>query len=179
MGTGATQTYDAVVDREGRGFLVLAPITAADALPGQSLLILSSDGKWGMTSLGERVEFPTGFDPKVLPTDFFLRHPAPVTQVIRLEPRKDEYALRILDDLGHSFPKLFWLRDKIEAYAGKADVIDVLVRFTALEGWADKLIKCTSLKVGPATATALPLVAALYGYQAVSALSKEDCLKER
>ncbi len=177
IGNGVTQTHDAVVDREGRGFLVFAPLTAADAFPGQSLLILSSDGKWGMTSLGERVEFPSGFDPRAVPRDFFVQHRSPITQVIRLEPEKDEYARRILDGLAQSFPKLFWLRGKDESYAGKPDVADVLAQFTSLEGAADKLLTCTSLKAGPATAAALPLVATLYGIQAVRALSVDDCLK--
>ncbi len=177
MGRGATQTYDAVVDRDGRGFLVFAPLTVADVLPGQSLLILSSDGKWGMTSLGQRVEFPPGFDPKGLPGDFFVQYPAPITQVIRLEPEKDEYARRILDGLAQSFPQRFWLRGKDEAYAGKPDVLDVLGAFTSLEGAIDKLLSCTSLKIGPSTAAAAPLVATLYGIQAVRALTAEDCLK--
>jgi hypothetical protein len=130
-----------------------------------------------MTSLGERVEFPSGFDPKALPKDFFVRRPSPITQVIRLEPEKDEYARRVLDGLAQSFPKLFWLRGKDESYAGKPDVADVLAQFTSLEGVADKLLTCTSLKAGPATAAALPLVATLYGIQAVRALSVDDCLK--
>lgn len=177
IGNGVTQTYDAVVDREGRGFLVFVSLTVADTLPGQSLLILSSDGKWGMTSLGERVEFPSGFDPRAVPRDFFVQHRSPITQVIRLEPEKDEYARRVLDGLAQSFPKLFWLRGKDESYAGKPDVADVLAQFTSLEGVADKLLTCTSLKAGPATAAALPLVATLYGIQAVRALSVDDCLK--
>lgn len=169
--------YDAVIDQYGRGFLVFAPLTVADALPGQSLLILSSDGKWGMTSLGVRVEFPAGFDPQALPTDFFAQHRSPITQVIRLEPERDEYALRILSDLAQSFPKLFWLRGKDEAYAGKSDVIDVLGTFTSLEGATDKLISCTSLKLGPGTAAVAPLVVTLYGIQAARALTADDCLK--
>ena len=171
------QMYDAVVDREGRGFLVFAPLQMADALPGQATLILSSDGKWGMTSLGERVEFPKGFDPKELPQDYFVRHRSPITQVIRLEPKRDEYALRVLNDLVQSFPKPFWLRGKDERYWGRPDVADVLGQFTSLEGVADKLLSCTSLKAGPATAAALPLVGVLYGIQVAQALGKDDCLK--
>lgn len=177
IGNGATQTYDAVVDREGRGFLVFAPLTVAETLHGQSLLILSSDGKWGMTSLGQRVEFPTSFDPKVLPADFFVQHRSPITQVVRLEPKQDEYAYRILNSLIRSFPQPFWLRGKNDAYLGKTDVVDVLGAFTSLEGMADKVLSCTSLKIGPATFTALPIVATLYGAQVVQALSQDDCLK--
>lgn len=174
---GATQTYDAVVDHEGRGFLVFVPLTTADTLLGQSLLILSSDGKWGMTSLGERVEFPSGFDPRALPKDFFVQYRSPITQVIRLEPKKDEYAWRILNSLVQSFPQPFWLRGRDEAYLGKPDVLEVLGQFTSLEGMTDKLLTCTSLKAGPATVAALPLVMTLYGIQAGAALAKEDCLK--
>lgn len=175
-GNGATQTYDAVIDGDDRGirgFMVFAPLTEADRLLGQSLLILSSDGRWGMTTLGVRVEFEKGFTSDQLGT----APPSRITQVIRLGPKRDEYAYQLLVRLVNAFPKPFWLRGRNEAYLGKADVVDVLAEFTSVEGVADKLLSCTSLKLGPATAAALPLVATIYGIQAGRALAVDDCLK--
>lgn len=176
VGNGATQTYDAVVDGDDRGIrglMVFAPLAEADQLLGQSLLILSSDGKWGMTTLGVRVEFERGFTPDQLGTVPASR----ITQVIRLEPKRDEYARRVLETIARAFPKPFWLRGRDEAYLGKNDVVDVLAEFTSVEGVADRLLSCTSLKLGPATAAALPLVAALYVLQAGRAFAVDDCLK--
>ncbi len=86
VGVGETRTYDAVVDREVRGFSVFVPLNEAESVRGQSLLILSSDGNWGMTVHGVLVEFERGFAPDRLPAGFFTAHPSTVAQVIRLDP---------------------------------------------------------------------------------------------
>lgn len=170
---GETQVYDAIVDRDVKGFMVLVPTQDAARIEGKHLYILSSDGKWGMTTRGVQVEFDPGFAPERVPagTD------SPVTQVIRLDPAANEHAFKVLDQVVRAFPLPFWLRGRSEGYLGKADVVTVLAEFTSVEDAADRLLSCTSLKLGPATAGALPIVGVLYGYQAVRALSKEDCLK--
>ncbi len=76
-----------------------------------------------------------------------------------------------------SFPLRFSLRGKDGDYLGKPDVVNVLSEFTSLEGTADRLISCTSLKLGPGSVMAAPIVGAFYSVQAVSALVKADCLK--
>ena len=172
-GPGETKVYDAIVDRDAKGFMVLVPYDDRERIRGKSLYILSSDGKWGMTSQSDMVEFVKGFTPDRIP----LEPRSPVTQVIHLDPFANEHALRVLDRLTRSFPKPFWLRGREGAYLGKGDIVTVLTEFTSVEGTPDRLISCTSLKLGPGTASALPLVAALYSYQAISALSKEDCFQ--
>ncbi len=169
-GPNEVSIYDAVVDRD-KGFMVLIPVSDRRRIEGKSLHILSSDGKWGMTTLGVMLEFEKGFAPdRILATPSSL-----VTQVIHLDPEGDENARRMLDRLVKSFPEPFWFRGKAEAYIGKSDVVTVIAEFTSVDSAADRLISCTSLKLGPNTVAALPLVATLYAYQAVSALTKEDC----
>ncbi len=177
MDAGETQTYDAVLDREVRGFSVFVPLTDAERIRGKSLLILSSDGKWGMTVLGVLVEFEKGLAPDRLPIGFFTTHPSTVTQVIRLDPIDNEHARLALDGVAAAFPVQFSLRDKNGSYVGKSDIATVLAEFTSVDGVADRLISCTSLKLGLESASALPIVATLYSYQAVRAVVKEDCLK--
>jgi|GEM_PF-3573910 len=172
-GPGNAKIYDAIVDQGVKGFRVLVPVSDMRHIEGKSLYILSSDGKWGMTTLGSLLEFEKGFAPDRVPAEPSSR----VTQVVHLQPGANEHALRALLGIAHSFPQPFWLRGKDEAYLGKPDIVTVLTEFTSVEGVPDRLISCTSLKLGPGTAAALPIVAALYGYQAVSALAKEDCLK--
>jgi hypothetical protein len=176
-GPGETQVYDAVVDRDVKGFMVLIPLADAQRIQGKPLYILSSDGKWGMTVLGKLVEFDKGFAPNRLPAGFFAEHPSTVTQVIRLNPIDNEHARQALEGVAAAFPVRFFLRDQGGAYVGTADIATVLAEFTSVEGVPDRLISCTSLKLGPGSASALPLIGAVYGIQAGIALAKEDCKK--
>lgn len=176
-GPGESQVYDAIIDSKAQAFTVLVPLIDAERLAGRPLIILSSDGRWGMTTKGELVEFEKGFAPDRLPAEFFRDHPSTVTQVIRLDPIADEHARIVLDSLTRSFPQPFWLRGKNGSYLGKEDIEIVAAEFTSVDGVADRIISCTSLKLGPGSAAAAPLIAVLYGYQAVNALSKEDCKK--
>ncbi len=174
-----TQLYQARVDREVKGFDVFFPL-AVDTrrFAGKSILILSSDGKWGMTTLGKRVEFPKGFSPKELPADFFVTNRSPVMQVVRLDPINNEHARLALDSMLHGFTYVFRLRGHNGRYLGKSrQDVETVITFTSLDGVSDRLLSCTSLKLSPGMETVLPLVGALYAYQAVSALTKEDCLK--
>ncbi len=176
VGPGEIRTYDAVIDQKQKvgGFSVLVPIAEADRVRGKPLYILSSGGKWGMTTRGAFVEFEQGFAPAQLTPEFIRDHPSLVAQVIRLNPA-NEHARITLDRLIHSFPQPFWLRGRDGSYLGKPDVVTVLTEFTSVEGVPDRLISCTNLKVGPSSAAAAPLIAVLYGYQAALALGKEDC----
>ncbi len=176
VGDGQAKTYDAVYDQSRGAFLVFAPLAEAEALPGRSLYILSSDGKWAMTVLGKQVMFDRGFAPDRLTPEFLATHRSVITQVIRLETA-NEHALGILDELVQSFPVPFAVRGRAEQYRGKADVATILAQFTAVEHVADKLLSCTSFKLGSGTAALWPLVATLYGIQAGTALAKDDCLK--
>lgn len=176
-GPGETVTYDAVVTPSVQGFTVFVPLTDAERIRGKSLLILSSDGKWGMTTRGALVEFEKGFVPSQLPAGFFADHPSIVTQVIKLDPVENEHARQALDGVASAFPVRFSLRDKDGAYVGKSDVATVLAEFTSVENVPDRLISCTSLKLGPGSAAALPIVGVFYGIQAGVALSKDDCMK--
>lgn len=176
-GPGETATYDAVVDPKAQGLTVFVPLTDAERIRGKSLLILSSDGKWGMTTLGRLVDFEKGFAPDRLPAGFFQTNSSTVTQVIRLNPIENEHDRRTLEGVAAAFPVRFSLRDKFSAYVGTSDIATVLAEFTSVEGVPDRLISCTSLKLGPGSASALPVVAALYGVQAAVALAKDDCLK--
>lgn len=169
--------YDAVVDRRVQGFTVFIPLADMERIRGRPLLILSSDGKWGMTTRSVLVEFEKGFAPDRLPAGFFAEHPSTVTQVIRLDPIENEHARQALDGVAAAFPIRFFLRDKGGAYVGTTDIATVLAEFTSVEGVPDRLISCTSLKLGPGSASALPLVGAFYGIQAGIALAKEDCKK--
>lgn len=175
--SGKVQTYDAVVDEQLRGLSVYVPVDKVEVVRGQSLLILSSDGKWGMTIRGEKVEFKKGFAPDQLPAEFFRNHPSTVMQVIRLNPNTDEFARAMLDDLVRRFPKPFSVDGRPDEYLGKTDVSIVFSEFTSLEGIPDQLISCTSLKLVPGSTALLPITSVLYGYQAVRALSMEDCKK--
>lgn len=176
---GETELYQALVDREVKGFDVFFPLSVdTRRFAGKSILVLSSDGKWGMTTLGKRVEFPKGFNPKELPTDFFVTNRSPVMQVVRLDPKNNEHARLALDNMLQSFMYPFGLRGKNERYLGKSrEDVEAIMAFTSLDGVSDRLISCTSLKLSPGMEAALPVVGALYAYQAVSALAKEDCLK--
>lgn len=176
-GPGQTVIYDAVIDRRVQGFTVFIPLIDAERVRGKSLIILSSDGKWGMTVLGKLVEFEKGFAPDRLPAGFFTDHPSTVTQVIRLNPVENEHARQALDGVAAAFPVGFFLRDKGGAYIGTTDIATVLAEFTSVEDIPDRLISCTSLRLGPGFASALPFVAAVYGVQAGIALAKEDCKK--
>lgn len=176
-GPGQTVIYDAVIDRRVQGFTVFIPLADAERVRGKPLLILSSDGKWGMTTRGELVEFEKGFAPDRLPAGFFIDHPSFVTQVIVLNPIDNEHARQALDGVAKAFPVRFFLRDQAGAYVGTSDIATVLAEFTSVEGVPDRLISCTSLKVGPGSVNALPFVAAVYGVQAGIALAKEDCKK--
>jgi hypothetical protein len=176
-GPGQTVLYDAVIDRRVQGFTVFIPLADAERVRGQPLLILSSDGKWGMTTRGMLVEFEKGFAPDRLPTGFFTDYPSAVTQVIRLNPIDNEHARQALDGVASTFPVRFFLRDQGGAYVGTSDIATVLAEFTSVEGVPDRLISCTSLKLGPGSASALPLVGAVYGIQAGIALAKDDCKK--
>ena len=176
-GPGQTVIYDAVVDRRVQGFTVFIPLADVQRIRGKSLIILSSDGKWGMTVLGKLVEFEKGFAPDRLPAGFFAEHPSTVTQVIRLNPIDNEHARQALDGVASAFPVRFFLRDQGGAYVGTTDIATVLAEFTSVEGVPDRLISCTSLKLGPGSASALPLIGAVYGIQAGIALAKEDCKK--
>ncbi len=186
FGPGQTETYDAVVDQEARGFMVFVPLVDAERIRGQSLLILSSDGKWGMTTLGAFVEFETGFAPDRLSVGFFATRPSPVRQVIRVKPDQhdgrtylstDEVLGKKVAETVATFSLPFWLRGQAASYLGKPDIATVLAEFTSVDGVPDRLISCTSLKLGPGSASALPIVAAVYGVQAGIALAKEDCKK--
>lgn len=176
-GPGQTVIYDAVIDRRVQGFTVFIPLVDAERVRGKPLLILSSDGKWGMTARGTLVEFEKGFAPERLPAGFFTDHPSTVTQVIRLNPVDNEHARQALDGVAAAFPIRFFLRDKGGAYVGTTDIATVLAEFTSVDGVPDRLISCTGLKLGPGSASALPIVAAVYGVQAGIALAKEDCKK--
>ena len=176
-GPGETVIYDAVVDPAAQGLMVFVPLTDAERIRGKSLLILSSDSRWGMTVLGKLVEFEKGFAPDRLPTGFFQAHPSTVTQVIRLNPIENEHDRLTLNGVAAAFPVRFTLRDKNGAYVGKTDVATVLAEFTSVEDVADRLISCTSLKLGPGSFAALPYVAAFYGLQAGVAIAKDDCMK--
>jgi hypothetical protein len=156
---------------------MMRSLIEAESIRGQSLLILSSDSRWGMTVQGTLVEFEKGFAPDRLPAGFFAAHPSTVAQVIRLDPVENEHARLALDSVVRCFPLRFSLRGKDGDYLGKPDVVAVLSEFTSLEGTTDRLISCTSLKLGPGSVAVAPIVGAFYGLQAVSALTKEDCLK--
>ncbi|MFA9262503.1 MAG: hypothetical protein ACEQSB_04085 [Undibacterium sp.] len=175
--SGKVQTYDAVIDEQVRGFSVYVPPAGMESVRGQPLLILSSDGRWGMTVRGEKVEFEKGFAPDRLPAEFFRNHPSTVMQVIRLNPNTDEFARSTLDDLVFRFPKPFAIDGRAGEYRGKPDVATVFSEFTSLEGIPDRLISCTSLKLVPGSTALLPITGVLYGYQAVRALSMADCKK--
>ncbi len=176
---GKTELYQAHVDRGAKGFDVFFPLSVdARRFARKSILILSSDGKWGMTTLGKRVEFPKGFNPKELPADFFVTNRSPVMQVVRLDPINNEHARLALDGMLHSFTYTFGLREQNGRYLGKSrQDVEAVMAFTSLDGVSDRLISCTSLKLSPGMEAALPVIGALYAYQAVSALTKEDCLK--
>lgn len=176
-GPGQTVIYDAVIDRRVRGFTVFIPLADMERVRGKPLLILSSDGKWGMTTTGALVEFEKGFAPDRLPAGFFTDHPSLVTQVIRLNPVENEHARQALDGVAAAFPVRFFLRDRDGAYVGTTDIATVLAEFTSVEDTADRLISCTSLKLGTGSAAALPVVAGMYAVQAGIALAKDDCLK--
>ena len=176
MGPGEIQTYDAVVDRLVQGFTVFVPIVDMERVRGKSLLILSSGGKWGMTVRGGKVEFEKGFAPDRLPAGFFTDHPSAVTQVIRLNPIDNEHARQALDGVAGMFPARFFLRDRDGAYVGTPDIATVLAEFTSVENVADRMISCTSLKLGSGSAAAAPVVAGMYAVQAGMALAKDDCM---
>jgi hypothetical protein len=176
-GPGQTVIYDAVVDQLVQGFTVFIPLADAERVRGKPLLILSSDGKWGMTTTGTLVEFEKGFAPDRLSAGFFTDHPSAVTQVIRLNPIDNEHARQALEGVAATFPVRFFLRDRDGAYVGTSDIATVLAEFTSVEDGADRLISCTSLKLGSGSAAALPVVAGLYAVQAGIALAKDDCLK--
>jgi hypothetical protein len=177
-GTTYVKTYDAVRYLEG-GLTVLVPTAEAALVRGHSLLILSSDGRWGMTTLGAFVEFIDGVQPDRLPEDFFRRHSSPVRQLVDLHPEENEHAREVLVGLNRLFPQPFRLRGKDAVYAGQRDALAVLGQFTSLEGTADRIISCTDFKIGAETfhPAALPIVGTIYGIQAAIALSKRDCLK--
>ncbi len=177
MSPGEIQTYDAVADREVHGLTVFVPLTDAERIRGKPLLILSSGGKWGMTVRGEKVEFEKGFAPERIPTDFFTAHPSAVTQVVRLDPTGNEHARLALEGVARVFPVRFFLRGKDGAYVGTPDIATVLAEFTSVESVPDRLISCTSLRLGTGSAAALPVVAGMYAIQAGIALTKDDCLQ--
>jgi len=176
-GPRQTAIYDAVIDRRVQGFTVFIPLVDAERVRGKPLLILSSDGKWGMTVLGKLVEFEKGFAPDRLPAGFFTEHPSTVTQVVRLNPVDNEHARQALEGVVAAFPVRFFLRDQGGAYVGTADIATVLAEFTSVEGASDRLISCTSLTLGSGSAAALPAVAGMYAIQAGLALAKDDCLR--
>lgn len=179
LGFGETETYDAVVDRHMQGFTAFVPLAAADRVRGKPLIILSSGGKWGMTTRGKIVELDRGFALEELPAGFFAEHPSSVTQVIRLNPAENEHARQALEGLADMFPVRFFFRDDRDGgeYVGTPDIATVLAQFTSVEGVTDRLVSCTSLKLGPATVSAPAFAAAAYGIQAAVALAKEDCVK--
>lgn len=176
VGDGSAKTYDAVYDSRRGAFLVFAPLAEADRLSGRSLYILSSDGAWAMTVLGKRVMFDRGFALEQLTPAFLSINQSTITQVVRLEVA-NEHARSFLDGLVQAFPVSFSLRGRLDQYRGKSDIATVLAQFTAVEGAADKLLSCTSVKLGPGTAAVWPLVATLYGIQVGTALAKDDCFK--
>lgn len=177
-GDRTIQLRDALVDRDGKGLIVLIPLIDVPKLPGKYPLILSSDGKWGMTSLGKRVEFPSGFDPKALPKDFFEVNRSPLLQVVKLNPTTNEHARQAVLDMLAAWEYPFHWRDQEGRYLAqsRADLDGVLV-FTSLEGVFDRIISCTGVKVDFTIIKTLPWVALQYGYQVGRAFIKEDCLK--
>lgn len=172
---GQTVIYDAVLDRRVQGFTVFIPLVDAERVYGKSLLILSSDGKWGMTTRGALVEFEQGFAPDRLPAGFFTDHPSTVTQVVRLNPVENEHARQALDGVAALFPIRFFLRDQGGAYVGTPDIVTVLSEFTSVEDVPDRLISCTSLKLGPGSIAMPQITVALYAVQAGIALAQDDC----
>lgn len=175
---GAIQIYDAMVDRDGKGLIVLIPLSEVPNLPGKHPLILSSDGKWAMTSLGKRVVFPSGFDPKALPKDFFEVNRSPLLQVVKLNPMTNEHARVALFDQLAAWGYPFHWRDLNGRFLAQSRAdLDGVLTFTSLDGVTDRLISCTGVKVDPLFLKMLPWVGAFYAYQVGSALIKEDCLK--
>lgn len=174
----AVGIFDAVFNPAATHFTILVAIEKMEALQGTQVVIVTSDGRRVLTTQGKTVEFPKGVSLSRLPTGFFRDYPSPTGDFIPMLGW-EKYGQAFLRELTSRFSLPFVIRG--ERYLGLPDVVEVLARFTGLNTAADKLISCTSLKLGPEDiaggAHTLPVKAVIYAGQAVYAMSREDCLK--
>lgn len=170
--------YDAVLNPAATHFTILVPIDKMEALLGTQVVVATSDGRHVLTTRGKTIELPKEQSLSRLPAGFFRDYPSPSGDFVPMLGW-EKYGQAFLTELLNRFSLPFVIRG--ERYLGLPDVVEVLARFTGLNSAADKLLSCTSLKLGPedfagGTHT-LPVKAVIYVGQAMYALSREDCLR--
>lgn len=169
---------DAVLNPSATHFTILVPIDKMEVFRGTQVVVVTSDGRHVLTTRGKTVELPKGQSLSRLPAGFFRDYPSPTGEFVPMLGW-EKYGQAFLTELLDRFSLPFVIRG--ERYLGLPDVVEVLARFTGLNTAADKLLSCTSLKLGPEDlaggAHTLPVKVVIYAGQAMYALSREDCLK--
>lgn len=161
-----------VADAPYDSFHVLVPYEAGGILEGKHILILSSDGRWGMTAAGESVSLK-GLNLTHLPVDFFDQlQPSVVRNVLRLDALSED-GQRYIHKLDERFYRTYEVDGKTYLFMG--DTLEVLARFSSLNGVSDRLVTCTSLKLGAHSLE--PFAWVMYGIQAGIVLAEDDCLR--
>lgn len=170
-GETAVGHYDAVINKRAYQSATLMPFGEGQRL-GANLnqLLISSDGRFGVTTNGMLVSLDDVEDLRQLPPGTFERYPSPV--VIQSKSAETDEGHGFIGQVRKLFPDPLNLKGK--RYLGQEDAWVVWRKFTSLSEWPDKVMTCVSYNMGPGVMTWNGIMAA---GQTVVALSSPDCLR--
>jgi hypothetical protein len=175
---GGLSVYDAILNPDGTAFFVLLPPGRGAELSGGTLSIISSDGRYMLTSRGESVDLRRAHGVKLkkgrLPADFFADHPSPMPASFTAQ-RSTPEGRQFLEDLGTLFPEPLDVSGI--RYSARPHTIEFLTRYTALNSFGDRAISCGNLQVSTADLFGLPIGAISSGIGTlIAGFSRGDCL---
>lgn len=170
-GETAVDFYDAVINPKVSRSFTLLPFGKGREL-GTDLhqLIVSSDGKFGLTTSGELVDLAQVETLGQLPTGFFERHPSPV--VIQSKHRETDEGYGFIRLIDQMFPVI--VNRGTNRYWGQPDTKVVWQKYTDLTHPFDRILTCVSYRMGPGMMVVGGVVAAV---QTGRAIAVDDCLK--
>lgn len=142
-------------------------------------LVISSDGKFGITTRGLMVDLEAVGDLRQLPSGFFQRYPSPATVVSR-DINSDE-GHGFIAGLRQMFPETLYFRDRPELrFRARPEAWEVWRRYASMEFWPARVLSCASYRAtgNPLTTPLAPLKAGITLAQVVNAIwVQDDCLQ--
>ncbi len=165
--------FDSIINQDGTSFFVLLPQGSRETLKEGSLFIITSDGRYALTSRGESIDLKNAgvkLSKGRLGTTFLGANPSPVPEITTID-RKDEFGKLFFSELENLFPEEVVIRGI--QYSARPYTTEFLALYTPLNSFGDRYTSCGSLAVGSGGPIGL---ATSVVFSLPKVLSSNDCL---
>ena len=165
--------YTSILNQDGTSFFVLLSPGSGEALKEGSLFIITSNGRYALTSRGESIDLKNAgvkLSKGRLGNIFLEAHPSPVPEITTID-RKDEFGKLFFSELDNLFPEDVVIRGV--QYSARPYTTEFLALYTPLNSFGDRYTSCGSLAVGSGGPIGLITSVA---FSLPKVLSSNDCL---